>query len=480
MFEDINLNEYTGVIRLSSAHAMVIGHLPTKVKIDQLAQQLNSDNNQTKIESFGLWEVATPNYATFYPDVTPEDFNPKEEEFIEPVFRLLSETIVSKGAPIDFGKEGVLKNSMKKLLGQTINIDHETAIGNAIGSVSEVYWQESYKTKSGVVVPAGINGKFKIDGKSNPRIARGIMMSPPSIHSNSVTVRFKWEPSHKFDTAQEFYDKVGTYDKKGELIRLVVSEISSYSETSLVSHGADPYAQRINENGEINNPEYAARQYSFSADNKQIKGVIDIDFKTSLTADEDSTPPQNNNNTSSNKENKGMELLQEIVKKFSLEVGEALTQEKVLESLTAAFDSKETALQDKDSEIATLKEDKSALETELEEAKTKAETLGVLETQNKEEAKRLYRLTLAEGEEADETFEALIDKADIDGTKSFITKFSKEVEEKFKPTCKKCGSSNVTMASSQEGEGGKEEQQQTSFGSALDIKTNFKAKYKKK
>ena len=91
----------------------------------------------------------------------------------------------------------VLKKSMQMLIGQTINIDHEIAVGNAIGAVSEVFWQPAYKTKSGIEVPAGINAVLKIDGKSNPRIARGVMMDPPSIHSNSVTVRFKWEPSDR-------------------------------------------------------------------------------------------------------------------------------------------------------------------------------------------------------------------------------------------------------------------------------------------
>jgi len=70
------------------------------------------------------------------------------------------------------------------------------------------------------------------------------MMSPPSIHSNSVTVKFGWEPSHKFETDSEFFDKLGTYTKKGELIRIVVNLIKSYHETSLVSHGADPTLRR--------------------------------------------------------------------------------------------------------------------------------------------------------------------------------------------------------------------------------------------
>ena len=34
------------------------------------------------------------------------------------------------------------------LLGQTVNCDHETNIGNAIGAVSQVIWQDEYKDGS--------------------------------------------------------------------------------------------------------------------------------------------------------------------------------------------------------------------------------------------------------------------------------------------------------------------------------------------
>lgn len=109
--------------------------------------------------------------------------------------------------PTDFSKNGVLKASMKLMLGQTVNCDHETSIGNAIGSVSQVMWQEGY-TDGKFKIPAGINGVLKIDGKSNPRIARGILMEPPSIHSNSVTVQFRWDKSHPELDNNEFWENL--------------------------------------------------------------------------------------------------------------------------------------------------------------------------------------------------------------------------------------------------------------------------------
>ena len=110
----LNKDNLTGEIRLSSGHSIVLGHKPDKIKSEDLSKQLESEHNCTQVESFGLWEVATPNYATYYPDVTAEDLKPKEEEFITPVFRMLSEVIVSKGwRPIDFSKKGVLKKSCR-------------------------------------------------------------------------------------------------------------------------------------------------------------------------------------------------------------------------------------------------------------------------------------------------------------------------------------------------------------------------------
>lgn len=444
----IDKSNLTGEIKLCAGHSIVLGHKPTKIKNENLSDQLISENNQTTLESFGLWEVATPNYATYYPEVTQDDLNPKDEEFIQPVFRMLSEVVVGKNwRPIDFGKKGVLKKSMQMLLGQTINIDHEIAVGNAVGAVAEVYWQAAYKTKSGIEVPAGINAVLKIDGKSNPRIARGIMMEPPSIHSNSVTVRFKWEPSHTLEDMGQFYNLLGTYDSNGEMYRLVVTEILGYSETSLVSHGADPYAQKIKEDGEIANPEYADRQ-SFSKDGK-VSGFVEFDFKTELSlSKEDNSIPQNNiNNEETNlKEKKMDKLIENLIETFGFAADE-LTEENIAVKLKEKFDA-----QAPDAEVATLKQEKETLEAEL--TTTKAELTAAkankaemenLTAQTRTEAERLYKL--CKGEEADETMLGLISTADLKTSSAFVKQYQKESEEKFKSTCSDCGGHNISKAS---------------------------------
>ncbi len=249
-----------------SGHSLIIGHKPESLCAEGLCENLLTVANKDSITSFGLFGgSADPN--KFYPDLSPDDWTPKDADFIEPVFRGLSETFVSHwGIPISFKKEGVLKKSMNLLKGVTINTNHDTETENAVGAVSNVVWQTAYKS-NGVNVPAGINMVMKIDAKSNPRLARGIQMSPPSIHSNSVTVRFSHEQSHMDMKPAEFWEQVGNYDKKGDLIHVVVNKITAYKETSLVNHGADPYAQKVDGDGVINDAEGASKVYDFSEDN---------------------------------------------------------------------------------------------------------------------------------------------------------------------------------------------------------------------
>lgn len=439
----------TGEIRLGASHALIMGHKPQQIDVGMLTDKLENQPD-TIVERFGLFDNATPNYATYYPDVKAEDLKPVDADFIQPVFRLLSEVIVHKGVPIDFSKKGVLKASMPMLLGQTINIDHEVAVGNAIGAISEVFWQNSYKDKNGYKIPAGINGVLKIDGKSNPRIARGIMMEPPSIHSNSVTVRFTWEPSHTFEKAEEFYDKLGTYDSKGELIRLVVNNIKGYLETSLVSHGADAFAQKIGADGKIVNPGFAKTVYQFSAD-KPITGKAWVDYKGDqlrLSAEETIL-----NETNNNKQKEMEELLKNITETLGLAEGE-VTQEnamdKIQEAITSASKAEEITeltqtnegltrqITEKDDEIAKLNKT-------IEELKSNSQRVETLTKDTQNEAVRLFKL--CKGEDADENILNLISGANLDTAMAFVKQYQKEADEKFPETCKSCGSTDIARSS---------------------------------
>jgi hypothetical protein len=265
---------YLERIRLGFGNNLVIGNSGPAMKLDKL---IHTHNPTIQVESFGLFDSAAPNFNTYYPEVEAKDLTPNDAEFVEPVYRALSEVTVHKRYnPIDFSMNGALKKSMGLLRGQTIYPNHEAMVGNELGAVSEVSWEDSFK-QGNILIPAGINAKMKIDGKSHPRIARGINMNPPSIHSTSVTVEFLWEKSHDIP-ADEFFSKLATYDKSGQQYRRIATEIKKYDEISFVSHGADPFAQKKNEDGGIANPQHANRTYN--SEEKKAQRWFFFDFKT--------------------------------------------------------------------------------------------------------------------------------------------------------------------------------------------------------
>jgi len=477
----LNLKDKTGTITLNSGHALILGNKPEKLSMDQIAEKLSIEKQDTV--NLGLFDTAAPNYSTYYPEVTADDLNPKDGDFIYPVFRLLSETILSKhGRPIDFSKKGVLKKSMNMLVGQTINIDHETALGNAIGAVKEVKWQNSYSTADGKVIPGGINGLMKIDGKSNPRIARGIMMDPPSIHSNSVSVRFKWEKSHSFENDDEFFNKLGEKGADGELIRVVVSDILQYTETSLVGHGADPFAQKVDQSGQIVNPEYAVRNMTFSADNG--KDHLNFDYKTlGLSLSEDTTIPKNINIKDTNNKTDSMDF-KEFLKGFTnFDLGEDVTEENfagliqtkfqeqldLVTNLTTENSNLKTSLADKDAEVVRLNGtiESNKLMTEL----------GVTALSNvRSEAERFYKLIKKEGDQKQSILDN-ITNADFTLASSLLEEYKSEAEKLFPDTCQDCNSTNVSKASAFKS--GEDEKETTKVKSNVAVLDELKAKNKK-
>lgn len=447
MFED--------VLILGNGHSIILGHKPNKVNSESLAGSIFKDAKvMESSDSFGLFGGSI-NYNTFYPDLKPEDITPVDGDFIEPVFRMLSECIVSKYAPTDFSRNNVLKKSMKLLIGQTINCDHETDTGNAIGAVSSVFWQESYE-ENGKTIPAGINGLFKIDAKSNPRLARGIMMDPPSIHSNSVTVRFLWEQSHPKLTAEDFYYKMGTYDADGNLICRVVTEIISYMETSLVSAGADPFAKQIRD-GKIVLPDTAQRNYSYSAETGKNSETpfFFMDYKDMSRMDTiHNTMYFNYEKDITTKNKSNMNELELFLAslfgegKLSLAEGQEKTSETALAAITGLI-----------GEVAQLKTDKENLTRQLGEkqdeldlanqdkpdaailslGKTTLETTRNLAVEN-------YKKVM--GENADTAILTLLGNADHTTLVSLNKGYEAQLEEKFPLACTECGSHSLSRASS--------------------------------
>lgn len=462
----------TDVMVLGAAHSLMLSDVPEPV----IEAQTLSDNfykstgNFSKdakksLERFGMWG-GTLNVNQFMPDVTPDMLKPKENDFIEPMFRLLSATVVSiKYNPTRF-PEAVLRESMSMLVGQTVNLDHETDVANAIGAVKSVEWQEAYTDEAtGVNIPAGINGILKIDGLSNPRIARGIQMDPPSIHSNSVTVEFAWEPSHPFESIDEFYRKLGTYTENGELICRVATKIISYKETSLVWHGADPFAQLIH-SGRLNNPIYGGSQSSSLSEDNPTKKLSFFDFKslsekelkynTSYSYNDKGTVCDKPNNQNHNKSNMNEEIKKFLESLFgenllTLKEGEKVSAELALtqiKNLTTKNQELESALKECQDEVNTLKEKTIELEKNLKLYEKAKESFDEQVKSFREETVASYRKL--NGENVDQNILALLENQEttFETLKALRKTYDSQLEDKFPMHCNHCGSKDVSRASS--------------------------------
>lgn len=455
-------HEFLDSMVIGSGHTILAGYIPPSIPANEFSDRFFeiTKKDRDSIQQLGFWG-GDIDYNTYYPDLDPEQLTPKDEEFIEPMFRLLSQTIVSKNYnPTDFSKGNVLKASMPLLLGQTVNCDHETNIGNAIGAVSKVVWQDAYKDGD-FVIPGGINGVLKIDGKANPRIARGILMDPPSIHSNSVTVQFKWDKSHPDMEDGDFYHKLGTYDENGVMIRRVVTEVVRYLETSLVSHGADTFAQKIGGDGKIVNPEFARRTWNsyseyqedtkkdyYFTDFKSVSNFIEKDDTTGLNNIQEDNPQTNQSNNTMTLE----EFISQMCGENLLTLAEG--QEQSPENVMAAFKAVMVSNNTLSEEVTNLKTEKQTLSEKVTNLETQVANLKEMATVGtnhiaslREEAVNNYKKL--KGDRADEALVTMLN-AETTGLVTLISMnkdFKEQLEEKFPLTCKKCGSHDVNRAS---------------------------------
>lgn len=168
---------------------------------------------------------------------SPEPSPPSSllDEFLHARFRALSKIYI-EDYYIDFSKDDVLEKSTPLLKDQTVYTDHKVSVHNWAGVVENSLWDKESD-------PPGIDADIKIDIATNPKIARGLSIQPPAIHSASVTAFFLWSKSHPDMDDNEFFYNLGK-EKKGEIVRVIVDEITQYGEFSLVWQGADPNAKR--------------------------------------------------------------------------------------------------------------------------------------------------------------------------------------------------------------------------------------------
>lgn len=447
------------------------------------------------LSSFGLFGGGHDGNK-FYPEVTAENVIPKPEDFVDIPFRLLTATVVGAHSwkATDFSDTAVLKASISKLEGKPVYPNHDPELYNWLGIVADTRWEEARSTPMGETIPAGINGNLRIDAKTNPNIVRALLVG--GIYSNSVTVNFLWVPSHQFDSVHEFEDRIGTYAEDGKMICRKVTEIIDYYESSLVFLGADPYAKLIDKEGHLLNVDVANIAYSKEDEKVRIqyenekKYYVGVDILKNLLSlsytKEDSKPPVTTKEPKMNKfllafiasfgtscgvtVAEGItELSKEDEQKLidylgKLTPGEKMSDEdkQLFESfkkLTVAGGNGEPASFDEAShDLSTLTlvdaAEYASTKTKINSLTAKASIADSYVSAQREELLRLYKLSV-DGKE-DEAVVELYKKANIDQIKGFLKQFGKKATGKFSAKCVSCGSEDITMASSEEAEGGEE------------------------
>lgn len=450
--------------------------------------------------SLGLFG-ANGNPNTFYPGLdVPEEVMPKPEDFIRVPFRLLSATVVGAGTwkATDFSNAKILKESFGKLKSKPVYTDHDTSLMNWAGIVEEVTWED----KKGDV-PGGINGLLAIDAKTNPKIARGVLLK--AIFSNSVTVEFDWVPSHSFDDPYEFQNKIGTlHPTDGKMIRRVVTEIFDYHETSLVWLGADPYAKMLDDNGSLVNIDESS---TYNLEKEKVKNEYEKEGKFSISFSLPQPVYKNRNNLISIDMNKEFELAlrkllglgeseelkSEQLSKLTLsnpEADKALENFKKLEAFNSLGDAIEKPSEVKEgeyvmlaktdfdglraasTEVEQLKTEKSNLETEKAALETEANFGKSVIEAKKNEAIRLYKIQAGKNE--DESVIELISSAKPNQLDGLLKQYGKSVSEQFTGTCNDCGSHKVEFRSSTEdGEDGNEGESNVESASFSDLMAKY-------
>lgn len=434
------------------------------------------------------------NMNSYYPNATMEDIMPKPEDFMDFPFRLISATIVGAGSwkATDFSRPGVLEASKDMLLAKPVYPDHETDMANWLGIIKSVKWSPE-TTQDGMKIPGGIDGMISIDAKSNPKVARGVVMG--ITFSNSVTVAFSWEPSHTFENMREFDDRLGEIGPDGKMVTRVVTNIEDYFESSLLWLGADPFAKLIGADGKLINIDHSSVQYS-KADTHS-KSLYEKDKKYSISCGFDenvlalskrkeSLNPKNNNVMDKilaqlaimlgvdvatltvdsltklqlvNASAESVNLINAaIVTELTKSVETYATENAVAkpadlkvflgEAKFVAAD-KLVTLTAEAGKVTALEAEKTVLTGEVANLK-KLEPLAAIGTSfvkmKRDETVRLYKLS--QGDKSDEAVVKLINEAAPDALEGLLKQYSSSATHKFSGSCSDCGSDKFNFRSS--------------------------------
>jgi hypothetical protein len=332
-------------------------------------------------------------------------FDENDTTFFAP-FRALTATIIPDRG-IDFSNAEMLKASTKMLNKQTVYTNHNTDVGNWVGTVVKSWWDEASN------IPAGINVTLGINKKWNEKIIDGIKEG--AIHSVSVDVIFDYVKSHP--NLDNFWFHLGE-NIDGSIVRLIVTRISSYGEISLVWQGADIYAKRIDMQASKEpglGRDNKTGEESMKLSRKQVEALgltpSDYGFK-----DGDEARDFDASGTES--------LFRDAAVKLSSAIAST-------NALSAAL------------KLAGLNPESSELSKDAEALKNRASAGDAHLSDLRADAIKFAKIS--EGIEKDghlnEALEKAINNADAEDAKKFRDDYKKRADEKFPVKCEKCGGS---------------------------------------
>lgn len=455
----------------------------------------NAEAVQRALDGFS-WFGSSADTSKYFDSVTGKNIVPKPEDFIRVPFRLISAAIVGAGTwkATDFSDAVILKDSLGKLNQKPIFFDHEQDIMNWVGIVTEPSWSEE-RVQDGMRIPAGIDGILAIDAKTNPKLARGVLLG--AVMSNSVTVIFDWTKSHPELDDDEFYDKIGAV-VNGRMVCRKVTKIYDFYETSLCWLGADPYAKMYDEKGNLKQIDKTA---VFTDEPDSIQTAYKKEGKFSAVFVYDKKVFMSLSEQFSNKNNvkeMNQEMLQFICgllglaadtkldlktlkEEFSKRVVMAKADKDSLDACKVVFDkvaemAKTCLGKDCDSLMEFLGSHKFVDDSmDIESLTASQELLSLVKTEIKcekddeivpaiqsmtaqaeygraalsakrEETKRLYSLSVEN--KTDDAVVKMIDKATSEELEGLLKMYTKGVQDSFKGVCKHCGSTEFTFQSS--------------------------------
>ncbi len=379
------------------------------------------------------------------PEDWPSGLSADETSYFA-TYRALSATVVIDGwKPIDFTKDGVLQRGASKLSKNPFMLNHSRDMRDQVGVVKD----STFDVGSGKRL-SGINALVEYNVEAATATAPSLipLVDARMANSVSVSVWYQWEQSHKDMDENDFFWNLGE-EVDGELVRLMVTRITSFTELSQVWQGADTTAKRLSLSDDA------------VADNTEFMTIVtamaeaplhDVSASATLSVQPsgDDVPEHDDQKIKDATQEKSMKdkILKALAMLFAVGVDEVddefvqdiivgtrdVTKTQAGIELAAKHKSKQdeyaAQVAERDKEITELK-------TSLEKSDKDAEIGRTYLKDIRDSAVASYKKLT--GDKADEAMLSVIAKADISEAKALTSKFDKELDEKFPATCSSCG-----------------------------------------